>query len=126
MYKRQAEKEAENGKKENILIGYIGVWQSFEEADITNVAVTLEERRKGVGYLLLERAIEEALYRGITALTLEVRESNQAAIRLYQRFGFLTEGIRPNYYEKPKENAVIMWNRSLRGITIEKQKNYPV
>ena len=74
----------------------------------------------------MEKAVEEALHRGITALTLEVRESNQEAIRLYQRFGFLVEGIRLNYYEKPKENAVIMWNRRLRGITIEKQKNYPV
>ncbi len=112
--------------RENMLIGYIGIWKSFEEADITNIAVVLEERKKGVGYLLLEKAVEEALHRGITALTLEVRESNQEAIRLYQRFGFLVEGIRLNYYEKPKENAVIMWNRRLRGITIEKQKNYPV
>lgn len=119
---------AERGQKEEErkLIGYVGVWRSFEEADITNVAVLPEERGKGIGLLLLERTMEEALHRGVTALALEVRESNQAAIRLYRKVGFVLEGIRTGYYEKPKENALIMWNRSLRGITIEKQKNYPV
>lgn len=114
----------EEGKKQ--LIGYIGVWQFFEEADITNIAVLPEERKKGIGYLLLEKMMKEAARRGVTALALEVRESNQTAIWLYKKAGFVVEGIRANYYEKPKENALLMWNRSLRGITIEKQKNYPV
>ncbi len=116
---------AEKEEKREI-IGYIGVWQSFEEADITNVAVVPEERKKGIGLLLLESMIKEALYRGILALVLEVRASNQAAIQLYKKAGFMVEGVRTGYYEKPKEDALLMWNRSLRGITIEKQKNYPV
>lgn len=119
-----AEKEGEEGERH--LVGYIGVWQSLEEADITNVAVLPKERGKGIGLLLLKKTMEEALCRGVTALALEVRAGNQAAIRLYQKVGFVVEGIRTGYYEKPKENALIMWNRSLRGITIEKQKNYPV
>lgn len=119
-----AEKEIETGKKQ--LIGYIGVWQALEEADITNLAVVPEERGRGVALQLLEYAKKEALHRGITALTLEVRASNQAAIQLYKKAGFIVEGVRTGYYEKPREDALLMWNRSLRGITIEKQKNYPV
>ena len=119
---------AENTVKERevMLLGYVGVWQSFEEADITNVAVVPEERGKGIGFLLLENMKKEAVHRKIAALALEVRASNQAAIRLYKKSGFVVEGIRHGYYQKPKEDALIMWNRSLRGITIEKQKNYPV
>lgn len=113
-------------EKEWILLGYIGVRQSFEEADITNVAVVEEERGKGIGLLLLENMIKEACNRGIVALALEVRASNQAALRLYKKAGFVVEGIRQGYYQRPKEDALLMWNRSLRGITIEKQKNYPV
>ena len=116
---------SEKEEKREIIV-YIGVSQSFEEADITNVAVVPEERKKGIGLLLLESMIKEALYRGILALVLEVRASNQAAIQLYKKAGFMVEGVRTGYYEKPKEDALLMWNRSLRGITIEKQKNYPV
>jgi len=119
-----AEKMEKSGGKKRI--GYIGVWQSFEEGDIVKIAVAPEERKKGIASLLLQEAVSAALLRGMTALTLEVRASNQAAIHLYEKAGFLSEGIRPGYYEKPKEDAIIMWNRSLRGITIEKQKNYPV
>lgn len=119
-----AEKITVTGEKK--LAGYLVAWQSFDEADITNVAVEPEERGRGIGWLLMQEAVKEALRREITALTLEVRVSNQAAIHLYEKAGFVSEGIRPGFYEKPKEDAIIMWNRRLRGITIEKQKNYPV
>ena len=48
---------------------------------------------------------------GITAFTLEVRKSNQVAIHVYEKLGFVSVGIRPNFYEKPQEDAVIMWRR---------------
>lgn len=119
-----AERIDKTGEKK--LLGYVGVWQSFDEATITNVAVASKERGRGIAWLLLQETVKEALCRGIAALTLEVRVSNQPAIHLYEKAGFVSEGIRPGYYEKPREDAMIMWNRSLRGITIEKQKNYPV
>ena len=82
------------------------------EGDITNVVVHPDYRKRGIAYKMLT----ELLYRGeekygIEAYTLEVRESNIEAIRLYERLGFVREGIRKDFYEKPEENALIMWKR---------------
>ena len=85
----------------------------LEEGDIYKIAVRLDKRRQGIGEQLLEYAIQEAKKEGITQITLEVRKSNTAAISLYQKKGFSQEGIRPDYYEKPKEDAIIMWKRVL-------------
>lgn len=95
-------------KKNNVVSGYLGLWQSFEEADITNVAVKPECRRQGVAGRLLDETKRLAALRGITALTLEVRVSNEPAIRLYEKHGFRSLGVRPGFYEKPKEDAMIM------------------
>lgn len=95
-------------EEKNTILGYLGLWQSFEEADITNVAVKSEYRRKGVAGRLLSEGRRLAAQRGITALTLEVRVSNEPAIRLYEKYGFRSLGIRPGFYEKPKEDAIIM------------------
>ncbi len=95
-------------KENDIVLGYLGLWQSFEEADITNVAVKPEFRRRGVAGKLLEETKKLAAMRGITALTLEVRVSNEAAICLYEKYGFQSLGVRPGFYEKPKEDAMIM------------------
>lgn len=82
------------------------------EGDISNVAVYEKYRGKGIATILLKKIIEIGIQeRNIDAFTLEVRESNVAAIGLYQKVGFVSEGIRPNFYERPKENAVIMWKR---------------
>lgn len=90
------------------VLGYLGLWQSFEEADITNVAVRADCRRKGVAHCLLEETKRLAAERGITTLTLEVRVSNEPAIRLYEKCGFRSLGVRPGFYEKPREDAMIM------------------
>ena len=92
------------------ILGYLGLWKSMEEADITNVAVKENERRKGVAGLLLQEAKQIALKEGVMAFTLEVRASNQAAIRLYEKYGFHSVGRRPGFYEDPKEDALIMWD----------------
>ncbi|MBP3544547.1 MAG: ribosomal protein S18-alanine N-acetyltransferase [Lachnospiraceae bacterium] len=92
----------------DVVLGYLGLWQSFEDADITNVAVKTEFRRRGVAGRLLEETKRLAAMRGITALTLEVRVSNEAAICLYKKYGFHSLGVRPGFYEKPKEDAMIM------------------
>ena len=93
------------------VVGYCGLLQALDEADITNVAVDREYRGRGIGQAMLSNLMERGKYRGIIAYTLEVRKGNDSAISLYRKLGFLEEGIRKNFYEKPTEDAVIMWKR---------------
>ena len=90
--------------------GYIGCYCIAGAGEITNVAVKASHRRKGIGGKLLQKLYEEGVALDTREYFLEVRESNEAAIGLYLRQGFVKEGIRKNFYEKPVENAVIMWN----------------
>lgn len=94
----------ENGK----IVGYAGMYTSLDEAEITNVAVKKEERRRGIGGLLVQRLKEEAAKRGIVKIVLEVRVSNEGAYRLYGNCGFQKCGVRKNFYEAPKEDAYLM------------------
>ena len=91
--------------------GYLGCYCVAGEGEITNVAVKSSHRRQGVGGKLLETLYEEAKSLHTQEFFLEVRESNEAAIGLYSRQGFVKEGVRKNFYEQPVENAVIMWKR---------------
>lgn len=90
------------------ILGYIGMYFSMDEGEITNVAVDASERCKGIGALLLNAIQKEAERRSIAKIVLEVRVSNQSAIRLYERNGFISCGIRKDFYEEPKEDAYIM------------------
>lgn len=90
------------------VIGYIGIIEICGEADITNVAVHPQFRRLGIAQKLLKSAEEGARKRNCESITLEVRESNEAAIRLYSGSGYETVGIRKNFYDKPTENAILM------------------
>lgn len=96
-------------RKENRIIGYCGLLQSFDEADITNVAVSADVRNCGAGFAMLSELMARGKKRGIARFTLEVRAGNNAALRLYEKLGFEAVGIRKNFYERPKEDAVIMW-----------------
>ena len=89
--------------------GYVGVWKILDEGHITNVAVAPEYRRMHIGRAMLETLFEVTGQAGIERYTLEVRASNEPAIRLYEGLGFKSEGIRPGYYEDNGEDAVIMW-----------------
>lgn len=91
--------------------GYCGFFQSFDEADITNVAVSLEFQGQGIGSDMLKALLLLGKERGIVNYTLEVRLSNTSAIHVYEKLGFEREGIRKNFYEKPTEDALIMWKR---------------
>lgn len=93
------------------ILGGCGLFLIAGEGNITNVAVTPKARRRGVATGLLTYLLSEGDRVGLTAYTLEVRVSNRAAIALYEKFGFVSEGIRPNFYEKPREDAMIMWKR---------------
>ncbi|MBE6623405.1 MAG: ribosomal-protein-alanine N-acetyltransferase [Ruminococcaceae bacterium] len=89
-------------------VGYIGMYYSFGEGDITNVAVMNNYRNMGIAKKLISELIELSKKTGISILRLEVRQSNIVAISLYKKFGFYEVGIRKNYYSHPKENAVLM------------------
>ena len=97
----------EDGK----LLGGCGLLLIAGEGNITNVVVIPEARRRGVAAGMLGHLLAEGDREGLTAYTLEVRVSNQAAIALYEKLGFVSEGIRPDFYEKPTEDAMIMWKR---------------
>lgn len=96
-------------RQEGRLAGYCGFLQSFDEADIMNVAVAPELRNRGIGLRMLEELMRRGRGRGVLRYTLEVRQSNAAAIHLYEKLGFVSVGIRRDFYEKPIESAVIMW-----------------
>lgn len=93
------------------VLGYCGAYVILNEADINQVAVEPLHRKKGVGGKMLAALLDKLGKAGADAVTLEVRKSNEAAIALYESIGFVTEGIRKNFYEKPVEDALIMWKR---------------
>ena len=93
------------------ILGGCGLLMVAGEGNITNVVVAPDARRRGVATGLLTHLLAEGGRAGLTAYTLEVRVSNAAAIGLYEKMGFVSEGIRPNFYEKPTEDAMIMWKR---------------
>lgn len=97
----------EDGK----IIGGCGLTRVLDEGDIHNVMVDSEYRGKGIGTRLMKVLLDEGQKLGIVEFTLEVRVSNAAAIRVYEKSGFISEGIRPGFYEQPVEDAVIMWRR---------------
>ena len=90
------------------VVGYAGVQVILDEGYITNVAVRPDCRRRGVAAQLLKVFLDFAQGNKLAFLTLEVRESNHAAIILYGRHGFRSVGRRRNYYEHPREDAIIM------------------
>ncbi len=95
------------------VIGCCGMTNLCQEGNIDNVVVAERFRNRGVACAMLKELIAMGEEAGITAFTLEVRVSNAAAIHLYEKLGFVSEGIRPRFYEKPVEDASIMWRRSV-------------
>jgi [ribosomal protein S18]-alanine N-acetyltransferase len=95
--------------KNSIIAGYIIFWIVADEAHLHNLAVKKEYRRQGLAFHLLEVMQEISRQIGLKSLTLEVRESNAEAIKLYQKCGFVVKGRRPLYYTDTKEDAIIMW-----------------
>ena len=94
------------------VIGCCGVRSIVGEGDISNVVVHPDYRKKGVAYQMLNELLSRAEQEfAIKEFTLEVRCSNEAAIHLYEKLGFVSEGVRKNFYEEPTEDALIMWKR---------------
>ncbi len=96
------------GEEDGRLVGYAVLWFAAGEAELGDLAVHPESRSRGLGRWLLHGALAEAARRGAAEVYLEVRESNAAARRLYERAGFATTGVRPDYYTEPREDAILM------------------
>lgn len=94
----------ENGQ----VLGYVGSQYGYGEADMMNLAVVPDFRNRGIGQQLVTELISHLAALDVKSLTLEVRQSNAAAISLYEKMGFQQVGLRPNYYQKPKEAALIL------------------
>lgn len=90
------------------LVGFIAARLSADEMHVNNIGVDISARRQGVGGRLLKHSAEVAASRGASALSLEVRESNATAQKLYQAYNFRVVGARKNYYKNPVENALLM------------------
>ena len=88
--------------------GYIGMMCVLDEGYISNVAVSPDYRRKGIGRLLVSEMLSRAEKKKLSFATLEVREHNESAIALYASAGFSPVGRRKNYYERPREDALLM------------------
>ena len=112
----EAGASADSGKPDKIMepgkiVGMCGVKKIFEEGEISNVAVHPDFRGKGISRKMLNILMREAREDGVQAFTLEVRAGNGIAINLYESLGFRTEGVRRGYYDHPKEDGLIMWQR---------------
>ena len=90
------------------LLGYVGMMYVLDEGYISNVAVAPEARRKGIGDALIEELMKRAGLLELAFVTLEVRQSNAPAAALYEKHGFTAVGKRKNYYDLPREDAVLM------------------
>ena len=101
------------GELDGKIVAYAGAWVSFNQAEVTSVAVVPELRGQGVGTILFGELIKAVKARGATAITLEVRPSNTAALKLYKSFGLRSVGRRRGYYLDNGEDALIMWNTRL-------------
>ena len=95
--------------EDGALVGYLIISRYVDAWHVMNVAVAPEHRRRGIASSLLERLFELTAGDGRRGYTLEVRVSNESAIKLYERAGFRARGIRRGYYTDNREDALIMW-----------------
>ena len=100
-------------EREELVLGFVGVWLLPDEAHIVTIAVRDSHRRQGIGEFLLIAAVELAQRAGQPLLTLECRVSNEPALALYEKYGFQQLGLRPRYYSDNHEDAVILTTSSV-------------
>jgi ribosomal-protein-alanine N-acetyltransferase len=103
------------------IVGYAGLWLMVDEAHITTFAVLPDARRRRIGERLLQRLFEIAHELGAEWLTLEVRASNLAAQRLYEKYGFRQAGVRRRYYSDNNEDALIMWTERIKEPSVRER-----
>jgi ribosomal-protein-alanine N-acetyltransferase len=103
------------------IVGFCACWLVADELHINTLAVTAERRRQGLATRLLRFVFREAAAAGVRRATLEVRRSNQAALRLYQGLGFTVKAVRPRYYSHPEEDGLVLWRDDLPGAARDPQ-----
>lgn len=96
-----------------VVVGYCIIYFALDEAEIARIAVDESMRRQGIARRLLDYTCKCCKEKGTTCLLLDVRECNQSARAFYKNYGFAEDGIRKNFYENPKEDAVLMSMRLL-------------
>lgn len=94
-------------EKDGLFLGYGGYWLVFDEAQITRLGIVPGQQNKGYGDVLVKTLLQKAREQEAKFITLEVRENNLPALRLYEKNGFAKQGIRPKYYAN-KDNAILM------------------
>ena len=95
------------------IVAFAGIWLMLDEAHVTTFAVDPDYRRRSIGERLLLAMLDLAVEKGAREATLEVRLSNIAARRLYEKYGFRPVGLRPRYYSDDNEDALIMTTEPL-------------
>lgn len=90
------------------IVGYAVLWIVLDQGELANLAVVSDRRGEGLGRALLDHVLDDARGRGVEKLFLEVRESNEVALRLYRAAGFEEIGRRPAYYDNPREDARVL------------------
>lgn len=98
-----------------LIVGYLGVMFVLDELHVNTIGTLQGHEGRGIATALLDDAWRDAHERGIVRATLEVATSNERAQRLYYRFGFRPVGVRKNYYERIKEDALVLWADLPRG-----------
>lgn len=109
-----ASKLDETGKDTGKPLGYGGAWHVLDEMHIMTLGTDPAHRRKKIAESIIIALITDAINSGIKSISLEVRLSNEAAQKLYERYGFKQAGIRKNYYESDGESALILWTENIQ------------
>ena len=103
------------GRIDGAIVAYGGIWVILEDSHITTIAVNPAQRGSKYGEEMLLKLLDRAISQGASWITLEVRESNDVAQKLYRKYGFTTVSTRRGYYSDNGENALVMWAGNLKG-----------
>jgi ribosomal-protein-alanine N-acetyltransferase len=103
------------GRIGDTIVAYGGIWVILEDSHITTIAVEPRYRGRRYGEVMLVKLLDEAIARGASWMTLEVRESNDVAQALYRKYGFTTVSTRRGYYSDNNENALVMWAGNMKS-----------
>ena len=100
-------------RRDEEIIGYAGMWRMYDEAHVTTIGVRHDVQHSGYGRVLFAALVQAAYDMGAKWVTLEVRTSNENAMRMYEAFGFKVIGRRKGYYTDNGEDAIVMWSDSI-------------
>jgi ribosomal-protein-alanine N-acetyltransferase len=103
------------GRLDGKIVAYGGIWVILEDSHVTTIAVHPDNRGQRLGEEILVHLLDEAIDRDASWITLEVRETNGVAQRLYRKYGFTVVSTRRGYYSDNNESALVMWAGNLRG-----------